>query len=187
MKEEPNRPAGPAPGPATGVTSVFRRLFPQRADNASSCENRLAPWFFALVVLLKVGIGLDAIFNGSAMARLGDGIPMSTFTPAGTQSVISLFALWGASHLMICLVCLLVLARYRTLIPLMFALLLLEHLARRLVLHFLPIAAAGQGGENAGISPVPYGFLALIIIGLVLSLWSRDNPRGQASPGSGAI
>jgi hypothetical protein len=53
----------------------------------------------------------------------------------------------------------------------MFALFALEWLSRRLILYFLPIARTGT----------PYGFymnlglLALMLLGLVLSLWKRNN------------
>jgi len=157
---------------------VFNLLLPQRVDNTYR-GYKLGLWLFALVVLLKLGVSLDSIFNGYTMASSGDGIPLATFTPAGVRTVVSLYALWGLAHLMICLLCLLVLVRYRSMIPFMFALLLLEHLSRKLILHFLPIAETSLGGQSPGISPFPYGFLALIIIGLALSLRSRDNVQAQ--------
>ena len=164
---------------------MFNRLFPQCVDN-SYRGHKLAPWLFALVVLLKLGISLNSIFKGHVMADSGDGIPLDTFTSAGAQTVVSLFALWGLAHLMISLLCLLVLVRYRTMIPLMFALLLLEHLGRTLLLHILPIARTGLGGETPGISPFPYGFLVLVIIGLALSLRTRGNLRGKKWPAAAA-
>ena len=81
------------------------------------------------------------------------------------------FALWGLSQFMLCLLSILVLARYRSMIPFMFALLLLEYSSRKLILHFLPVVKIGT----------PPGFyvnlilLALMIVGLALSLWSRGN------------
>ena len=44
---------------------------------------------------------------------------------------------------MICLLCILVLARYRNMVPFMFAFLLLEHLSRKLLLQFVPIVRNG--------------------------------------------
>jgi hypothetical protein len=77
---------------------------------------------------------------------------------------------------MICLLCILVLVRYRSMVPLMLALLLLEHLSRKLILQFLPIVRTGT----------PPGFLinfmllALMIAGLALSLLrSRSNRSVQ--------
>jgi hypothetical protein len=158
---------------------MFNRLFPQRVDNTFR-GHKLGLWFFAVIVLLKLCLSLDAIFNGSFMARAGDGIPLGTFTPAGAQAVGSLYALWGLEHLMLCLPCLLALVRYRALIPCLYALLLLEQLTRKLiVLPFFPLSTIGPVRlavrESPGISPIPYGFLALIVIGLALSLWGKDN------------
>ena len=116
-------------------------------------------------------MSLSSIFNGYSVATSADGIPLDTFTPAGAQAVISLFAIWGLSHFVICLLCILVLIRYRSMIAFMFALLLLEHLSRKLILHFLPIVRVGT----------PPGFyvnlvlLALMMVGLALSLRSRGN------------
>ena len=160
------------PLPATGGTSLLVRLFPLRADNSYGGYH-LGIWFFALVALLKAYVSLNAIFNGHTMAGSGDGIPVDTLAPAGAQAVVSLFAVWGIEHLVICLICLLVLVRYRSLIPFLFALLLVEHLSRTAIVHFLPLAKTGWRGESVGISPFPYGFLVLIVIGLVLSLCRR--------------
>jgi len=109
------------------------------------------------------------------VARSADGIPLDTFTPAGAQAVISIFALLGLSQFMICLLGVAVLARYRALVPFMFALLLLEFLSRRVILLVLPIVRTGT----------PPGFfvnlvlLALMVVGLALSLRSHDNLQAK--------
>lgn len=153
---------------------MFDRLFPQLVDNTYR-GYKLALWLFALLVFMKVAMSLNSIFNGYMVASSADGIPLDTFTSAGARTVVSLFALLGLSHLMICLLCILVLTRYRSLVPLMFALLLLEHLSRKLILLFLPIVRTGT----------PPGFfvnlvlLAVMMVGLALSLWSQDNLQAQ--------
>src|SRR5882757_4853749 len=108
---------------------MFNPFLPQRVDNTYR-GTKLALWCLALVVLMKLGIGLNSIFNGSFVASSADGIPLNTFTPAGAQTVVSLFALLGLYHLIVCLLCIVVLARYRALISFMFALLLVEQLGR---------------------------------------------------------
>jgi hypothetical protein len=148
------------------------RLLPRHVDNTYH-GYRLALWLFGLVVFMKVAMSLNAIFNGHFVASSADGIPLDTFTPAGAQAVVSMFAAWGLSQFIICLLCLLVLARYRAMIPFMFALLLLEHLSRRLIFHVMPIVRTGT----------PPGFivnivlLALMVVGLALSLRSQSNLR----------
>ena len=148
------------------------QFLPQRVDNTYR-GYKLALWLFGAVVLMKLAMSLNSIFNGYVVASSADGIPLDTFPSSAAQTVVSLFAIWGLAHLMICLLCILVLARYRSMVPLMLALLLLEHLSRRLILQFLPIVRTGT----------PPGFfvnlilLALMIAGLALSLRSQSNLR----------
>jgi len=149
---------------------MLRRLFPQRIDNTYR-GHRLALWLFALLVLMKGGIGLGTIFNGRSAAISADEIPLDTFTPAGEQAFVSIFAAWGLSQLMLNLIGLLVLVRYRAMVPFMFALLLLEHLSRRLIFWILPIART----ETPPGVFVNLLFVVVMIVGLVLSLRSQDN------------
>jgi len=149
-------------------------LLPRQIDN-NYRGHRIALWLFGLVVLAKLAIGLGSIFNGYEAARSADGIPLDTFTPAGAQAVVTLFALLGILHVTICLLCIVVLVRYRTMIPLMFALLLLEYLCRKLILQLMPIATAG--GSPGGI--INLVLVALMIVGLLLSLWARERTHPQ--------
>jgi len=151
---------------------MFNRLFPQRIDNTYR-GYKAALWLFALTVLVKVGISLASIFNGRHAASSADGIPLDTFTPGGAQAVLSLFALLGNAQLMIGLLCIVVLVRYRAMIPLMFMLLLLEYLSRRLILQFMPIATTTA---PPGLF-VNLALLAVMVVGLILSLLNRDNPE----------
>lgn len=151
------------------------QLLPPQADNTYH-GHKLALWIFAVVVLLRVVISVNSIFNGHSVASSADGIPLDTFTPAGARTVVSLFALLGLSSLMICLLCILVLARYRALVPLMFVLLLMEHLSKRLTLQVMPIVRTGT----------PPGFfmnlvlLTLLVVGLALSLRSHSDLQAKA-------
>jgi hypothetical protein len=38
---------------------------------------------------------------GYSAAKSADGIPLDTFTPAGAQAVVSLFAVWGLAQVVI--------------------------------------------------------------------------------------
>ncbi len=151
---------------------MLERLLPRRIDNTYH-GHKLALWLFGVLVLLKIAISLNSIFDGHDVAMSADGIPLDTFTPAGAQAVVSAFAAWGLAQLAICLLCVSVLARYRAMLPLMFALLLLEHLGRRLLFRVMPIATTGA----------PPGFYVnlvlavLTVVGLALSLRGRDSRR----------
>ncbi|NOH02695.1 MAG: hypothetical protein HND47_12415 [Chloroflexi bacterium] len=149
---------------------MLNQFLPRRVENLYH-GHKLALWLFALLILMKTAMSLNSIFNGYFVASSADGIPLNTFPSAASQTVVSLFAIWGLAHLVISLLCILVLVRYRSMIPFMFAMLLLEHLSRRLILYLMPIA---RTGSPPGIS-VNLVLFALMIIGLVLSLWRQDN------------
>lgn len=154
---------------------MLRPLLPRTIDNTFEGQ-KPALWLFGLLVLLKSAMSLNSIFNGRLVAQSADGIPIDTFTAAGAQAVVALFGIWGLGHLMLCLISLLALIRYRALVPGLFAVLLLEHLARKVLLHVHPIA---RDGSSPGFA-VNLGLLVLTVVGLALSLWPRGKPRGQS-------
>lgn len=159
---------------------MLNPLLPRTADN-NYRGSRIALVVFGLLLLAKTGISLGSIFNGYAAATSADGIPLDSYSPAATQTVVALFALLGLANLMICLTGVVVLIRYRALIPFMFVVFLIYQLSRKLILEILPVARAGTPpvfGINSAI-------LGLIIIGLVLSLWRRGDHVETRTHGSG--
>ena len=150
------------------MRTFFNQLFPGTIDN-NYRGRKIALWLFSALLLLKIVMSVNSIFNGYSVARFADGIPLDTYPTAAAQTILSLWAVLGLSRFMLCLICLLALIRYRSMVPLMFALLLVEQLSRYLILERIPIIRTG--------SP-PAGYinlilLALMIAGLPLSLWRR--------------
>jgi len=70
---------------------------------------------------------------------------------------------------MTCVMCVVVLARYRTMVPFMFVLLIFEFLSRKLILLVLPITRS----DAAPGTIVNLVLLGVMVIGLALSLRSR--------------
>jgi len=157
---------------------MLNLLLPKSIDN-SYHGYKFSLWVFGLIVFMKTSIGLGTIFNGQNAAIKADGIPLDTFTLAGAQAVVSLFAIWGLAQIMIGCICTLALIRYRAFIPFMFLLLLVEHLSRKLVLFVLPIP---RTGNPPGIF-INLALLGLMTIGLVFSLWNQSDAhkRDRAS------
>jgi hypothetical protein len=154
---------------------MLDRILPRRLDNDYR-GRRLALWLFAPVIVMKTGIALTTIFNGQQAAQSADGLPLASFGAAGAEAVVTLFALWGVAQLVIIAIGVLALVRYRAMIPLMFVLLLLEWIGRKAVLLAMPIARTGAGpGQYVNLA-----LLALMIVGLALSLWRRADATAQA-------
>jgi hypothetical protein len=156
---------------------MLDRLLPQRIDNTYP-GSRLALWLLALILSIKTAQSLLSIFNGYSVAISADGIPLETYPPASAQTVVAFLALSGFYHLLIFLLCVLVLVRYRSALPFMFALLMVDYLGRALILQFLPIVRTGTP-----VGPIVNLVLfALTIAGLALSLRSQGDR--SASPWS---
>jgi hypothetical protein len=149
---------------------ILDELLPKRLDNQYR-GNRLALWLFGLVVALKSVQSLAIVFNGYATGRDADGIPLDSYSPAVAQTVVAVLAQGSLWRLFFCLLCVLMLLRYRSAVPLMFALFALNYLAAQLVLRFVPLLRVG----------VPAGPLVnlilfvIMLVGLGLSLWPRGG------------
>jgi len=165
-------------------------LLPRQVDNTFHGRTA-ALWIFGAVVLLRIGVGLGSIFNGRDAATSADGIPLDTYTPAGAQTVLALFGMLGLARFVSGLLCVVVLVRYRALVPLMFALILSEQVGRRLVLYFIPIVRS----ETARVGAFNDVLLAAMVVGLLLSLWPRSvttarqtrRPLGNGVPRDPAV
>ena len=145
---------------------MIERLFPRRIDNRF--EGHLAAlWLLGLLLFVKMAMSLNSIFNTREVAAGADGIPLDGFGPAAAREVLLLFALMALGHLFLELVALTVLVRYRALVPFIYLVLLGEHLARRAVVR----SYAEPGTESTAVAlVVNYGLLALLALGLLLSL-----------------
>jgi hypothetical protein len=151
---------------------MLNQIFPHQFDN-NYRGHKLALWLFALLVLMKLGMSLSAIFDGYNMARSADGIPIDTFTSGGAAAVVSITALLGLSHFLLASLGVLALIRYRAMIPLMYVLLLVEYFAKKWILLVHPIVRTGTSPSTY----VNLVLIALLIVGLALSL--RTNVHRQ--------
>jgi hypothetical protein len=157
---------------------MFERLLPQSLDNEYR-GSKLALWLFGLVVMIKSVQSLSIIFAGTYTAMGADGIPLDTFPPVVAQTVLALFAQQSLWRLTFCLLCLIALLLYRSAVPLMFALLVVNYLAAQVILRFIPL-------PRVGTPPGPVINLilfSLMIVGLVLSMWPSTRKAQQRGDG----
>jgi hypothetical protein len=145
------------------------QIFPERIDNTYR-GYRTALVILGVLLVIKAMMSVNSIVNGYAVAIGADGIPLDTFSPAATRAVVALFASWGFAHLALTIVGLLVLFRYRSAVPFMFALMLAELAGRKVVQQVL------SGATTPAVKPAYYVnliLLSLMSVGLVLSLLKR--------------
>ena len=118
-------------------------LLPRAFDNHFNGQ-KLAFWFFWIVVVVRGFQGAYLIVNGHTIVREADGIPLESFPIAASNSIVALFAISGSSRLILSLLCVLTFLRYRSMVPLMFVLLTLDQMAKEIVLYFYPLYRVGN-------------------------------------------
>jgi hypothetical protein len=148
---------------------MLKQILPQQFDN-SYRGNKLSPWILGFVVLINSLQSLSAIFNGHFVVMSADGIPLDSYTPESVQNILAVFALLGLSRLIISVVGVLALVRYRSAIPLMLALLVVYYLLKYIIMYFIPFLTSGTT-----IAPIINIIMFGISIGgLLLSLQNRS-------------
>ena len=147
---------------------MFELLRPKSFDNNYRGQ-KIALWIFGLFVLMKSVIGVNSIINGRVVMTSADGIPLDTYPSAAAQSLLAIWALLGLSHIILGVLAIIALVRYRSMTPFLFALFLLQHLGGRLILQYIPLVRIGAPPAFT----VNLIQLSLLILGLALSLWRR--------------
>lgn len=145
---------------------MLNRLFPSHFDNRFG-GYRGALWLLGLYVALKLIMGVNSIFNTESVAVGADGLPIDSFGASAARAVLMLFALSSLGQLALALIALTALVHYRAMVPFIYLVLLGEQVARRFIVQ--SYAVARTESTPAG-SYVGFGLLALLSLGLVLSL-----------------
>jgi hypothetical protein len=145
------------------MQSVIAILFPARADN--TVRGSRIP-LYLLILTASIGTVRSCIHIFSADGGAGSiaGMDLS----AGASAILFAFALWGSEQLIYAILQWVVILRYRSLVPLMWAVQLLEVLGRMLVGSLKPITFAHTPPGAYG----NYIFLILSVLMLALALWS---------------
>lgn len=146
------------------MKNILAILFPSQADNTI----RGSKWpLYLFILVAAIGLVRSCIHIFSPDGGAGS-IAGMNLVVTGANEVIFAFALWGAEQLLYALLQWVVILRYRSLIPLMWGVQLLETLGRMLVGRIKPVTIAHTppgAYQN-------YIYLALAALMLVLSLWS---------------
>ena len=153
---------------------MIERIFPSRIDNVYP-GRRLGLWVFGLVLLIRLGMGTNMTINTRKIAQGADGIPLDSFAPAAADAAIGMFALLGLAKLAVGLLGLLALVRYRAMIPMLFLLMLIEHVAGRALLAVRPVV---RGETTQTALTINLLIFALLLAGLALSLWRPKRDPG---------
>lgn len=160
--------------------TVLDRLFPRQFDNGYR-GHKAALWLLGLLVALKLMVSLNSLFNTASVAAGADGFPLESYGGDGAKAVLMLFALDAVGPLMLALIGLAALVRYRSMVPFVYLLAVLEQSGRRIVIESFAVERSGQPGA---VSYVIVAVLALLVLGMVLSLVGRPTDKSVQESGS---
>lgn len=152
---------------------MLSRLFPRTIDNSYQ-GHVLAVWLFVPVVLLKTAMGfnvagLNPWVTSRYILQTADGIPVDSFSAYGASVVVFMFASWGLCLLILALLSIVALIRYRAMLPLMILAMTVEQVGRKGIALINPILSSGDGHVSAGFW-INWALLAALLLSLVLSL-----------------
>lgn len=156
---------------------MLQRLFPKQFDNTFQ-GHVLALWLFAPLIVIKLLMGfnvsgLNPWIDNRYIATSVDGIPLDSYGPETASTFMFMFASWGLILFIFALLGLIVLIRYRAMVPLFYALLAGEQFGRFYLNTLHPIARAVK---SEGISPSAlfnWGLMAALALGLILAFLPR--------------
>ena len=157
---------------------MLHRIFPRQFDNAYR-GHWLGLVLFAMVIAVKALQGVMSIVRTEHTMITADGIPLHSFSAAAASVSIQMFALLGMYLLVIPLQSVIVLIRYRSMVPFMLLMLIAIQLgARGIHLLHRDMSAAPGGGEPIGFY-VNLGILAVTVLAFVLSVVPRSRTQAQ--------
>jgi fumarate reductase subunit D len=145
-------------------------LFPSRIDNTYR-GRRLAFWVLGAAVTMKIAQSLAILIGGASIVQAAHGVPLDTYSAPFAQMVVALFARAAYSRLLLALLCVLALIRYRSAIPFAFTLLALEFVGTQIAFYPVPDLRT----ETPVVHVVNLVLFALMAVGIALAMWRRRD------------
>ncbi|MFN2098745.1 hypothetical protein [Altererythrobacter sp. MF3-039] len=149
---------------------VLDRLLPAQFDNVYR-GNRLALWVFYPITAITLWRSQHHMLAPDGGAQSLATIPLNSYPDGASATIIAIFAQWGLIQLLLGMIMLLAALRYKSMVPLLWLVLLVEWTGRGLVGQFKPVETISTAPGQIGNLVVP--IVALVM--LVLALWPEKN------------
>lgn len=159
------------------MNGALERFFPKRADNGYA-GHRLAAWMLVLYAVKSLVSAAIHMFAADGGAQSIASVALDRFTAEGADSVITMFGLWGLEQLVVGLIAVAVLLRYRSLIPMMSLAYVIEYAGRMASPLYTPGLATVHAPPGATADKL---LLPLALIMLALSLLRPKGKRHAAT------
>ena len=140
-------------------------LFPSLIDNEYKGK-KIPLFFFYLLIPVTIIRSLVHIFKADGGAQSIANIPLHLYSEQASDTIVHLFSEWGLSQLLFGVLYIVVLIKYKSLIPLMYLFLVLEYSTRLLLAYYKPVVL--EGYAPGGIAN--YFLVPLFVVMFILSL-----------------
>ena len=137
----------------------MKKIIPETIENQIP-SNKFVYYFTWLLVAFNFFRSLEHIFNEDGGAESIAGIPLESYSSEAANNIISIFAQWGFSQLVLACILLLVVLKMREFIPLMLLIIALENILRGAVGLYKPLIL-GDAPPGA-VSPI-IGLVTLVV------------------------
>jgi hypothetical protein len=144
---------------------MLENLLPKTVTNEYRGA-RIAMWVLIAVTAMTVGRSLAHMFLADGGAQSIATIPLDAYSPGASEVLIGMFAQWGLTQLMFGLLYVLVVWRYRSLIPVMWLFVLFEWTGRLLLGFFKPFETTGTAPGAVGNQIIPVLALVMFVLSL---------------------
>jgi hypothetical protein len=156
---------------------MLRLLFPAVLDNRYRGQ-WLALVFFVPVLLLKLMMGFNvAGFNPVVEVRDilqdVDGIPLDTYSTDAVTDLVFFANAWGLSLFTVCLVSVIALIRYRSMIPIAILLLTVEQVGRKAM--SIAESGLGIGSDMSAGNSINWALSIALLLALLLASIRRRS------------
>lgn len=140
--------------------SLINKIFPKSANNDYTANKFSTIVFLVIAILGTIRSCIHFLAPDGGAGTIA-GINLNV---TGAKEIIFAFSLWGSSQLLYAGIQLVVYFRYKTLIPFMYILIIIETLMRMYIGHMKPIVFAHTPpGQIVNFVMLPLAFIMLIL------------------------
>ena len=137
----------------------MKKLIPETIENKIP-SNKFVYYFCWLLVGFNLFRSLEHIFAEDGGAESIAGIPLSSYSSEAANNIVSIFAQWGFSQLVLAFILFLVVLKMRELIPLILLIIALENILRGAVALYKPLILVDA--PPGAVSPI-IGLVTLLV------------------------
>lgn len=159
---------------------MLGKILPKQFDNQFHGH-----WMALLLLWIITAVKTLMAYNTAINTRYGavhaDRIPIDSYSPEAGTMVLNIFSKLGNMHFIIIAITLLALLRYRSMVPLIYVILIYEYLSRKLLSTIWMGEPYLKIADSTGGAIVQLVFL-MMVVGFGFALWGRGANRSVEKP-----